>query len=576
MRVFESSMFGELIGRGFAVTCFVATVAACGEVGETDTAETMSTESPLFFEPAPGLDLWNGATPSNLGPLGTGANIHVCFTVRPHVTPEGTVMCPNQTSANVDCSGNTSDLKRGVPLNVPLVRQKIRTTIERTWVRYANLYFTGWDDCPIQGDRHLETDPSLRGKIMIAIQQHFFPPPNQACTTHEFCSSTTPNAFCNNGFCEMGGVDFVNIVGRDTTRATVIQQSWSYLLQPEPGTAGVGATIHEMGHALGFHHEWRRSDFSDPNCTRSDVRTVSGGLLLTDFADQDSIMNYCGSQRPDDGSISPGDILGVQRAYGRKTKGSLVGFGGMCANINGGFTTNGTPIIAFPCNNTFNDLWSRESTSQRFRADMGGGVQRCINVNGNVSSTPTPVVSRSCDSTNNQKFPLTNVEWRGMGNLCAEPGPNNSITMKPCNGTNGQKWTFMGGDGVRRFDQIRSISVGKCVQAGTTNGFVGDSLTLVTCSSTQVKQRFSFPGRGVIAYGNFCMNVSGGLPPPSPATPVVLWDGCGNNPAPYNERFTLVGSMKALGQCLDATNPSQVTVAPCSSTNVNQTWEYYL
>jgi hypothetical protein len=161
-----------------------------------------------------------------------------------------------------------------------------------------------------------------------------------------------------------------------------------------------------------------------------------------------------------------------------------------------------------------------------------------------------------------------------MGSMCATANSNNTVSMKTCDGTTAQRWTFMGGDGTSRFDQIRSISSGKCLQAATTSGALGQIPTLVTCSATDTRQRFSFPGRGVIGYGNFCMNVSGGLPV-SPST-VALWDGCGANPALINERFTLVGRIKALGQCLDATNHSQVSVAPCSSSNVDQIWEYYL
>src|SRR5262245_14320293 len=107
MRMQQSSPSGMPIGRVFAVTCFVATVVGCGEIRAPRTSDTVSKESPLFFEPQQGIDLWNGATPSNLGPLGTGVVIPVCFAVRPHIDPTGKVVCPSQTNQNVDCSGNT-------------------------------------------------------------------------------------------------------------------------------------------------------------------------------------------------------------------------------------------------------------------------------------------------------------------------------------------------------------------------------------------------------------------------------------------------------------------------------------
>ena len=60
MSVRESSVFRGPIGRTLAVTCFVTTVAACGALEESTAPGTETKESPLFFEPGWGGDLWNG------------------------------------------------------------------------------------------------------------------------------------------------------------------------------------------------------------------------------------------------------------------------------------------------------------------------------------------------------------------------------------------------------------------------------------------------------------------------------------------------------------------------------------
>ena len=512
-----------------ALAFFAAAAASCGDGGDSLAEDTIATQSALFVKP--GDQLWNGASVSNPGPLGTGALVTVCFSVRPRKDANGMVFCPNQTSANVDCDGNA------VP-NVASLRQMIRTGIERTWVRYANLSIEGWIDCPIVNDsgteRHLERN--LGRTVMIQLKDQDF-------------------TFYQDGV--------------SNTRPTVVQYNWPAIVQ-----FGVGNVVHEMGHALGFEDEWHHANFSDSRCvsTQGDPTHISGGMLMSPFVDPLSTMT-CPELRPGGFivTLSPGDIIGIQRAYGRKSTGSLVGFDGMCANINGGLTAPGTPIIAFPCTNNFNDRWFRSSLTQHFRADMGGGIQRCMNV-----VTGGAVKSATCASGTGEDFPLSNVEWRGMGNMCATPGPNNSIIMNTCDGTSAQKWTLLDSDpGTSlRFDQIKNQSTGQCVSAGTTNGFVGDSLTLKACSTTDTRQRFAYPGQGVIGYGNFCMNVSGGVL--TPGQPLGLWDGCTATPRLLNEVFTLVGNVKNQGQCMDATNRSQVSVTTCSSANVEQIWEYYL
>jgi len=129
-----------------AIACLTATTWSCTGADDPPAEDVTSTRSALFAPPTTsgvGLILWNGATPSNPTGLGNAVNISVCFSVRPRVDANGLVYCPAQTSANVDCSGQSVDPNRGVTLNAPFVRNKIRTAIERTWVRYANVDFYG-------------------------------------------------------------------------------------------------------------------------------------------------------------------------------------------------------------------------------------------------------------------------------------------------------------------------------------------------------------------------------------------------------------------------------------------------
>ncbi len=87
--------------------------------------------------------------------------------------------------------------------------------------------------------------------------------------------------------------------------------------------------VHEMGHALGFAHEQERLPSSTPECPIDNGFRSPGGVQLTSYFDDNSIMNYC---RGWDGSealgyqegykaaerISGGDVAGVQAAYGKR------------------------------------------------------------------------------------------------------------------------------------------------------------------------------------------------------------------------------------------------------------------
>jgi hypothetical protein len=301
------------------------------------------------------------------------------------------------------------------------------------------------------------------------------------------------------------------------------------------------------------------------------------GTYLTPFADAASKMQYCTGTVVDSPTLSPGDIIGVQKAYGRKYDKSLVGFRGMCADIQGGTTASGTPVIAFPCRGQWNDTWGRSSTST-FELFQTTANSKCLNVSGGTA--PNPLISWSCGDFENERFTTVGVEWHGMGNMCVQAVAG-KLQVQPCNGSTAQQWDFFHPVGGLRNDQIRLSGTNSCVSSTTTTGTLGQELVLATCSASDTKQRFLNPGSGRLSLSNntaLCADVAGGLP--TPGSKIVLWDGCTSTP-PYNSQFTLSGRIKSLNNCMQivgSANPGDaIRAQACDSSNTTtQIWDYYL
>jgi hypothetical protein len=254
----------------------------------------------------------------------------------------------------------------------------------------------------------------------------------------------------------------------------------------------------------------------------------------------------------------------------------------MCADIEGGSTTDGTRLIAFPCRGQTNDTFFKDtSATEPFKS----GSLKCMSAG---AGTIPPVLSQTCAPAETQRFATVNVEWRGLGNKCVNDNGDGTLVMADCNGGIFQRWDFFHPDGLSK-DQIRRSGTNSCVSRASSNGTKGEHLTMAPCSFADMKQRFVATVGGQAGSLNalnsngsangLCATVEGGVPP-LVGRPLVLWDACNIN---YTAVFTLNGEVKTSGKCMQIQgigSPFDPLVAGgCTDSaalaTALRTWEYY-
>lgn len=400
---------------------------------------------------------------------------------------------------------------------------RARNVVEDQWGRVANINFVGWDACPANAN----------GFIAINLDDV-------------------------GGNSDAGGFGF--FTGARTLRFGLDRHN-------------DGVILHEFGHELGFRHEFARPDFPDHDgCTGENGTT---GDNFGTQPDNDSIMaaTYCNSHT----ALSHWDIIGVQRAYGRKQAGSIVGLGGRCLNVAGG-TTDFSPFIAWPCVGAANDTFATSvaASLNLMFVETIQGVTRCMNVSGGTV-TPngsTPVISWDCIAgASNEEFSIAGVQLRAMGDMCVvATGTTDGaqLEVQPCNtvAVARERWDFRG-------HTLRLSNTNLCVSVPNAVNGLGVRPTLHSCSATSVRETFTFT-QGEIHDGSKCFNVSGGLP--VAGSPVGLWDGCGNGLD--NEYFFARGTIGFGGQCVDmlggaSFDGAQIGMFPCIAGAANQAWDYH-
>jgi hypothetical protein len=419
----------------------------------------------------------------------------------------------------------------------------IHLAAEESWERAAKINFWGWDTCPT-----LDANTSNLVALSVDASLATMTPPLLGIENN--CSDGTI-ASCKDllGQARSGDFNRVRFVNATPTNAVV---------------------IHELGHALGFLHEFIDDGGCNQRTTGDEKLTGQGDLSASIMALK------CNGV----GNLSAWDIMGARRKYGLKPPGSLVGMGGLSLNIKGADATPGTPLVGWPAFGDANDSWSRPTNALTLQANLPAGA-RCANVSGgSVSNNFTPLISWTCDvAAQNERFSFGGMQWRAMGNMCVQAdsaSQNSELSLQNCSSSNSlQAWDFFSGD-----KRIRLFGTNLCVNVPNDNTNLGTRLILWPCNATGPAPNETFVySKGAINYKDKCFDVLGGTT--TTGNKIGLWDGCGAVPLAWDKQFSIRGRVKVMGQCLNiqgAINREAQPIGayPCaSSMAINEDWEYF-
>jgi hypothetical protein len=344
--------------------------------------------------------------------------------------------------------------------------------------------------------------------------------------------------------------------------------------------------LYAFGRALGFEHEYGRDPYAGScascehhrDCKQPGRTTCLDTGYCGNPAEHESIM-----AAPDCGGIdagrrlTPSDVLGAQRAYGRKPAGSLLGARNLCWNAESGIPAANLRITAWPCLRADNELWARVGVEEddTLQATIAG-QPFCAAASG--SGAIRPLLTQSCSPADaSKRFQFRGVKLLTMGGLCvaakaAETGAElwtaDCDTWSPSEVAD---WDLLG-------NRIRLTGSDLCITARDGAATHGQVLDLELCDAASQRQRLSLQ-QAEIRYADnagrvACFNVAGGTGVPGEA--ITLWGGC--NFGFENLKFMARGRIEADGRCAALLGDPVMTTPIGTSTcdgSTSQIWDYY-
>ncbi|MFC1419061.1 ricin-type beta-trefoil lectin domain protein [Streptacidiphilus cavernicola] len=227
---------------------------------------------------------------------------------------------------------------------------------------------------------------------------------------------------------------------------------------------------------------------------------------------------------------------------GNPTAGEVLGDGGLCLDVRGGLTADGTAVQLWGCNHTAAQTLS-------YQADNTVRVLgKCLTVSGGGTANNTPVGIAACAGTAAQAWS------HGSDGTLVNPAsgrcldvPNGNTTpgavqlqLYDCNGTAAQLWKPPPG-------QVTGPA-GLCVDVANADPSSATAVQLSGCNGTDA-QRWSAPGDRTLRDFGKCLDATGGAT--ANGTPVQLWDCDGTGAQTWVTRADGTLFNPASGRCLD-------------------------
>jgi len=442
-------------------------------------------------------------------------------------------------------------------------RENMRTWIEQDVGRITDLRFHGWGQCPTF---NWNGSTWTNGTGMIAIH---------TITTTTWSKGGYNEHSSHWGYQSSGPtrVEFgTNAVGGSGKKGSE------------------GRILHEFLHALGFGHEFNRPDNTAKQCNWQD--SEPGNNYGTPY-DPDSIMNntYCGWTRD---SLSAWDTVGLQRAYGPKPFGSIVGIANKCLDLANGAGTTPTAassIQAYECYGNSNQRWVRSNAASLVAEDYvwaNSSSYSYIDVQWGNSADGTQLWNWQYNGGGAQLWYFQTMALVGMGGLCLDvPGASYyagaPLQVWTCNGGANQQWSLVKQPNGSTY--LSSVGAPNLCITGTG----ASDLTLQPChfpganGAVDWTQAFNMAGSEIslLDAADDCFDVSGAVP--AVGTHVGRYP-CRTleDPLQYAQRWYARGPITGLaGKCIDidighghVDNGTRVQLYSCWG-GTNQTYDFH-